>query len=308
MRAIRTDLAMESVGAGRPYPGGVSVKSETDRGVTVTTICISSEESAREIGRSPGRYITITADALPKCDAEQREYLSSLVEKALSELLPERGEVLVVGLGNRHVTADALGTRIVERLIVTRHLRGSLARETLGKLRGVSAIAPGVLGVTGIETAELCKGLVGHVKPGAVIALDALAAFDSKRICTTIQLTDTGIDPGSGVGNHRLGLNETTLGVPVIAIGVPMVVYASTIVRDVLFGLIESYDLGGDVKRDDMSELIKKHSESLLGEMVVTPREIDEMVVSVAEILAQGVNRALHPRLDKELLDCYMRR
>lgn len=217
------------------------------------------------------------------------------------------GEVLVVGLGNRHVTADALGTQVIERLMVTRHLRGSLARETLGKLRGVSAIAPGVLGVTGIETAELCKGLVSHIKPSAVIALDALAAFDSKRICSTIQLTDTGIDPGSGVGNHRLGLSQATLGVPVIAIGVPMVVYASTIVRDVLFGVLESYHIE-QTEKESVGQLLRQHSDNLLGEMVVTPREIDEMVVSVAEILAKGVNQALQPRLDEEMLDCYMRR
>lgn len=308
MRAVRTDLAMESVQAGRADREGVSVSCETKNGVTVTKISITDPAAALELGKRCGQYTTISYEELPACDAEHREYIARLVSEALSGLMPRSGEALVVGLGNRHVTADALGTRVVERLMVTRHLRGNLAPETMGKLRGVSAISPGVLGVTGIETAELCKGLVDHISPSFVIALDALAAFDSKRICTTIQLTDTGIDPGSGVGNHRLGLNRDTLGVPVIAIGVPMVVYASTIVRDVLFGLIENDGISAEMPRDEMEALLQKHSDAVLGEMVVTPREIDELVVCVAEILSKGVNRALHPMLDQELMECYMRK
>jgi spore protease len=161
-----------------------------------------------------------------------------------------------------------------------------------------------VLGLTGIETAELCRGLVGHVQPAAVIAIDALAAYDSARICSTIQITDTGIEPGSGVGNHRLGLTNDTLGVKVIAVGVPMVVYASTIARDAVSGLMKEYGLARQPEVGEM--LLHKISESYLGEMVVTPREIDEMVLSVADLLSEGLNRALQPGLDAETLHTFL--
>ena len=211
----------------------------------------------------------------------------------------------MVGLGNRNVTADALGTRVVERTLVTRHLGESLAREMRGRLRGVSAIAPGVLGLTGIETAELCRGLIQRVRPAAVVAIDALAAFDSGRICSTIQITNTGIEPGSGVGNHRLGLTEETLGVRVIAVGVPMVVYASTIARDAMARLMEEYHVDSGDHSEAAGRLLQQVADGFLGNMVVTPREIDEMVLSVADLLSEGLNRALQPSLDEETLHTY---
>ena len=198
-------------------------------------------------------------------------------------------------------------TRVVEQMLVTRHLRQAMARELKGKLRGVSAIAPGVLGLTGIETAELCRGLVAHVKPAAVIAIDALAAYESERICTTIQITDTGIEPGSGVGNHRLGLTDETLGVRVIAVGVPMVVYASTIARDAMARLIDEYGIFESGHEDAAEQLLRQVSEGFLGDMVVTPREIDELVLSVADLLSDGLNQALHPSIDRDTLHTYMR-
>ena len=224
----------------------------------------------------------------------------------MKSLLPREGEVLVVGLGNRNVTADALGTRVVERMLVTRHLRQAMARELRGRLRGVSAIAPGVLGLTGIETAELCRGLVRHVRPSAVIAIDALAAFESERICTTVQITDTGIEPGSGVGNHRLGLTEETLGVKVIAVGVPMVVYASTIARDAMARLIDEYGLLARGHEEAAQQLLRQVSEGFLGDMVVTPREIDELVLHVAALLSDGINQALQPDIDPDTLHTYI--
>ena len=214
--------------------------------------------------------------------------------------------MLVVGLGNRNVTADALGTRVVERMLVTRHLRQAMAQELRGKLRGVSAIAPGVLGLTGIETAELCRGLVRHVQPCAVIAIDALAAYESERICTTVQITDTGIQPGSGVGNHRLGLTEDTLGVKVIAVGVPMVVYASTIARDAMSHLMEVYGAYQPGREQEGERLLGQVAEGFLGNMVVTPREIDELVLNVAAILSDGLNQALQPLVDTETLHSYL--
>ena len=219
MRGFRTDLAMESVGEESGRLEGVSMSAHQIGGVKRTRIVIQSRRAAEVLQRPVGEYITLECPELSRCGQPERQMLIRLIAQAVRALLPKEGEVLVVGLGNRNVTADALGTRVVERTLVTRHLGESLAREMRGRLRGVSAIAPGVLGLTGIETAELCRGLIQRVRPAAVVAIDALAAFDSGRICSTIQITNTGIEPGSGVGNHRLGLTEETLGVRVICRG-----------------------------------------------------------------------------------------
>lgn len=305
MRGFRTDLAMESIGSGDVRQDGVLVQEEKLGEVCRTRIVIESPAAAESLKRPCGEYITLSCAGLAHCDTKDRKQLIELVARSVRSMLPPEGTVLVVGLGNRNVTADALGTRVVERLLVTRHLHSALADGLTGRLRSVSAIAPGVLGITGIETAELCRGLVRHVTPAAVIAIDALAAFDSARICTTVQIADTGIEPGSGVGNHRLGLTRDTLGVKVIAVGVPMVVYASTIARDAIsrlmgeYGLMAEDDSGADV-------LLRKISESYLGEMVVTPREIDEMVLNVADLLSEGLNRALQPNLDTEMLHTFL--
>ena len=303
MRGFRTDLAMESVGENTSRMEGVSISAHEIGGVKRTRIVIQKQHAADLLGRRRGEYITLECGDLSRCDTRKRQLLSRLIAQGVRALLPKEGEVLVVGLGNRNVTADALGTKVVEKLLVTRHLRESMAQELLGKLRGVCAIAPGVLGLTGIETAELCRGLIGHVQPVAVIAIDALAAFESERICSTVQITDTGIEPGSGVGNHRLGLTEETLGVRVIAVGVPMVVYASTIARDAMARLMEEY---GVDHPEAAESLLNQVADGFLRDMVVTPREIDEMVLNVAELLSDGLNQALHPAVDRDTLHTYL--
>lgn len=306
MRGFRTDLAMECIDEGGGRVEGVRVSTHHLGGITHTRIRIEKERAAELLGRHTGEYITLEYRDLPRCDAHTQKLLAALVAQGVRSLLPREGEVLVVGLGNRNVTADALGTRVVERMLVTRHLRQAMARELRGRLRGVSAIAPGVLGLTGIETAELCRGLVRHVRPSAVIAIDALAAFESERICTTVQITDTGIEPGSGVGNHRLGLTEETLGVKVIAVGVPMVVYASTIARDAMAHLIDEYGLLARGHEEAAEQLLRQVSEGFLGDMVVTPREIDELVLHVAALLSDGINQALQPDIDPDTLHTYI--
>ncbi len=306
MRGFRTDLAMESVGDGQEGLEGVVIDRQQLGEIDRTRIVIESRRAAEALSRPCGEYITLSCGSLSRCDANNRQRLIQLIAQAVRAMLPKDGQVLVVGLGNRYVTADALGSRVVEKLLVTRHLREALAQEMLGKLRGVSAIAPGVLGLTGIETAEVCRGLVEHIKPAAVIAIDALAAYESARICTTVQITDTGIEPGSGVGNHRLGLTQDTLGVKVIAVGIPMVVYASTIARDAVVNLMDDFGLLDDMHETAADMLLRKVSESYLGEMVVTPREIDDMVLSVADLLGEGLNRALHPHLDSETLHTFL--
>ena len=184
MRGFRTDLAMESVGEESGRLEGVSMSAHQIGGVKRTRIVIQSRRAAEALQRPMGEYITLECPELSRCGQPERPMLIRLIAQAVRALLPKEGEVLVVGLGNRNVTADALGTRVVERTLVTRHLGESLAREMQGRLRGVSAIAPGVLGLTGIETAELCRGLIQRVRPAAVIAIDALAANASAGAVT----------------------------------------------------------------------------------------------------------------------------
>ena len=306
MRGFRTDLAMETIGENGESIDGVHVRTRQADGIRYTRIRIMQERAAEMLGRQRGEYITLECGDLPHCDAHRRDVLARMMAIDLKRMLPPQGEVLVVGLGNRNVTADALGTRVVERMLVTRHLHQAMVEELQGKLRGVSAIAPGVLGLTGIETAELCRGLVQHVKPCAVVAIDALAAYETQRICTAIQITDTGIQPGSGVGNHRLGLTQETLGVKVIAVGVPMVVYASTIARDAMSRLIASSGAYAPGEAEEAEKLLRRSTEEFLGSMVVTPREIDELVMNVASLLADGLNRALQPAIAAEDLHHYL--
>ncbi len=302
MRGFRTDLAMERVDEERSNLEGIRIATHHMGSIEHTHIHIDQQEAADRLGRPCGEYITIACKQMAQVDAVSKQHLQTLVAHGVTSLLPKEGDVLVVGLGNRNVTADALGTRVVERMLVTRHLREALPEGTADKVRAVSAIAPGVLGLTGIETAELCRGLVAHVKPCAVVVIDALAAYESDRICTTVQITNTGIEPGSGVGNHRLGLTKETLGVKVIAIGVPMVVYASTIARDAMTHLMQEYHLAHEEHPNTTEALLTKLTEGFLQDMVVTPREIDEMVVSIADLLSESINEALQPAIDKETL------
>lgn len=296
---FRTDLAMEcreSAGTVQGVTSRVTRQGETE----ITSVVIETEEAAREMKKAPGQYVTLYQEGMFRASSGNRAALSRLLGQTLRGMLPERGDVLVVGLGNRHMTADALGSRVIDSLLITRHLR-ALTDETLrGRLRGVCAVAPGVLGMTGMETAEVVRGIVEHVRPAAVLAIDALAARETSRICTTIQITDTGILPGSGVGNHRLGLTRDTLHVPVMAVGVPMVVYASIIARDALGLMLRDLDMPPEDHRQAMDSLISRITAQGMGELVVTPREIDEMTGQVAGILADGINLALQPELTEE--------
>lgn len=299
MQQIRTDLAMES-GACAGGLSGVSTHTHRHEGIEEIQVIIETEEAAEALGKPRGRYITLCHPAILHAEAKERKALARTIADTLRNLLPPFGDLMVVGLGNRHVTADALGSRVVEELLVTRHMRQMTDEALQGRLRGVCAVAPGVLGVTGMETAEMVQGIVEHARPAAVIAIDALAARESGRICTTVQVTDTGIQPGSGVGNHRLGLTRETLGVPVIAVGVPMVVYAAVIARDALSMLLSDVGLPEEEHAQAMDALIDKVIQNGMGELVVTPREVDELVGRVARILADGLNMALQPRLSEE--------
>lgn len=291
MRAMWTDLAMEAQGEGL-------CTQQLPNGIERTVVRIEDEDAASRLGRPMGTYVTLSCPQQLSIELSTRRALSEELSRALREMLPENAKsVLVAGLGNRSVTPDALGPRTVERVLVTRHMDGCLPQDVQRRMSSVCAAAPGVLGVTGIETAEVLRGLAGHVRPDAVIAVDALAARSSARICSTVQVADTGISPGSGVGNHRKALTRQTLGVPVIAVGVPMVVYASTIARDAVAAL------GGEGDEEDeerLAQCVERVVSERLGEMIVTPREVDALVERMAGIVAEGINLALHPGLNAE--------
>ena len=288
----RTDLALENVEM-QPQTriDGVRSLRQTQNGVGISAITIFSEAGSSALGKPQGNYVTLELpDRLET--ASTRTAAQEILSQQLSRMLPERGTVLVVGLGNESITPDALGPKCVSLLFATRHISDELAKQTgLGSLRAVAAIAPGVLGQTGIETAEIIESLVQRVQPQAVLVIDALASCRLTRLGTTIQLTDTGIAPGSGVGNRRVELSVRTLGVPVIAIGIPTVVDATTLALDVLQAN------GVDAPQ---TPPLAQSNERL---MMVTPKEIDLMVDRAAETLARGINCALQPDLsDEELL------
>lgn len=298
MRSFRSDLAVEAraLSGGTDIPG---VRMEQLRlgELTETVVEIVDKRGAAALGKPCGRYVTLESPQLALPEAELSQMAIDRLAHTLSAMLPELGAVLVIGLGNRRITADSLGPRVVDNVLVTRHMRETTPQSVKGRLRCVSAVSPGVLGVTGLETAEVVQGIVEHAKPEAVIAVDALAARETSRICATLQVSDTGIQPGSGVGNHRLGLNAETLGVPVIAVGVPMVVYASTIVRDALDLLCEDMPAEDGDHAAALDAMVDRVVEKRLGDLVVTPREVDERVAHMAQMLAEGVNRALQSRL-----------
>lgn len=302
---IRTDLAVES-GAGKGSISGIKTATRKIGEIEEYRVIVETEEAARKMGKAPGKYVTLSYPGLARAGSDTKSAMSQALCDALKSMLPSNdGDVLVVGLGNRRITADALGNRVLESLLVTRHMRAVTQDDLIGRLRGVCAVAPGVLGVTGMETAEVIQGIVEHVRPGAVVAIDALAARETARICTTVQVTDTGIRPGSGVGNHRMGLTCETLRVPVIAIGVPMVVYASVIARDALSLLMDDLGMAEDGHERAMNALVERVTHQSLGELVVTPREVDDLVGTVAEIIAQGLNMALQPDLSADEINSF---
>lgn len=307
---IRTDLALEareSYDADDVRIRGVKVEEETDkeREIYTTIVKIETENGAKAMGKPVGTYITIEAPNMSAPDEDYHREISEELAKHLCRMLGKRrGSVLVVGLGNRDVTPDALGPDVVNNLHITRHMireYGRLSKD-LEKAGEISAIVPGVMAQTGMETLEIIKGVVDETQPEVVIAIDALAARSTKRLNRTIQITDTGINPGSGVGNHRNAINEETLGIPVIAVGVPTVVDAATIVNDTMEDLVAQMDntasmqqLGGTLgtldqaeKHQMIHELISPH----LNTMFVTPKDIDETVKYLSYTISEGLNIA----------------
>ena len=311
---VRTDLALEAKESCEAEDGqirGVRVTEQADekREIYTTTVVIETENGARMMGKPVGTYITLEAPNMSSPDegyhAEISEALAGHLRGLLKQMAGEQASVLVVGLGNREVTPDALGPEVVGNLQVTRHMirvYGRLSTE-LQHACEVSAIVPGVMAQTGMETLEIIKGVVDETNPQLVIVIDALAARSTKRLNRTIQITDTGINPGSGVGNHRNAINAETIGVPVIAIGVPTVVDAATIVNDTMEELVEELDrsegmqqLGGalgTLDHAEKQELIRELISSQLNTMFVTPKDIDETVKYLSYMISESLNQVL---------------
>lgn len=304
---VRTDLALEAVGAGQPLPG-VEMQEERGDGYVVTRVTVLDQQAADRLGKPPGRYVTIESPGFRRRDRQLQERVSRVLARELAAMLPDRPDAsfFVVGLGNWNATPDSLGPEVVHRLLVTRHLHDYVPADLRGGLRSVAALAPGVLGLTGIETGDVIRGIVREIRPDVVIAVDALAARNIERIMTTIQIADTGIHPGSGVGNHRAAVTRESLGIPVVAIGVPTVVHAHTIAYDTLDALTRSladhsqlFRTLGQMPEQDKRRLIEEVLGPAVGDLMVTPKEIDVFVEEMATVVASGLNAALHPRLDE---------
>ena len=293
---IHTDLALEDkerFESDNVEISGVSVEEfyDEEHEIRVTEVKILTENGAKSMRKPIGTYITMEMQNLVLPDEEYHHVVAEELSKYVGNVLQmdkdkEDYTVLVVGLGNRDVTPDALGPHTVECLNVTRHIVKEYGKYAMGEeaVNMVSAIAPGVMAQTGMESYEIIKGIVETTKPDAVIVVDALAARNTKRLNRTIQIADTGIHPGSGVGNHRNEISKETLGIPVIAIGVPTVVDAATIVRDTMENLLSTLET--DDKYEMMQELIAPH---LYG-MFVTPKDIDESIDRIGATIAEGLN------------------
>ncbi len=281
---VRTDLALEareSIKESEDGIRGVRVEETYDEKseIKVTKVVIESKNGAKAMGKPMGVYVTLEAPGMVEPEENYHQEISAELAKQLKDIIPDAEKeqsILIVGLGNRDVTADALGPNVADNLFITRHVVKEYGKAAYSKSRMhmVSSIVPGVMAKTGMESAEIIKGVVEQTKPDIVIVIDALAARSTKRLNRTIQITNTGIHPGSGVGNHRNALTEESLGAPVIAIGVPTVVDAATIVNDAL----------ADKAPSNLAEL---------NNMYVTSKDVDYQVKQISHIICDAINEAL---------------
>ncbi len=313
---IRTDLALESQESMKKDRGGLKgvdfQEEKRENGITISTVVIQTENAAKSMGKPRGHYITIEAPEMEEDDAGYHREISMELAKIIRRLLPESKigkidwqsldeeleiSVLIVGLGNREVTPDALGPRVIDNMFITRHIIKEFGKYAFGseKISKISGIVPGVMAQTGMECLEIVRGVVNETKPDLVITVDALAARNAKRLGRTIQLTDTGITPGSGIGNHRNALNEKSVGVPVLSLGVPTVVDAATIVSDAMTSLIEAMSLSNLEKLDESEkqELARELLSPQLHGMFVTPKDIDAAIKRLSFLISEGLNIAL---------------
>lgn len=296
---IRTDLAVEMKSELKEETvSGIQVltKNNGDSDIKETKIVVENEQGAMQLGKPVGTYITLESDELRKEDESFHKPMMEVLARHLKQLIGNKKRLMVVGLGNREVTPDALGPYVIDNLYVTRHL---LKEGIITKSMELSAIAPGVMAQTGMEAVTVIKALVAEIHPELIIVIDALAARDSRRLNRTIQLADTGITPGSGVGNQRIAINEDSVGVPVLAIGVPTVISVPTIVNDAMDRIVDA------IGKQTAKHVLKKFSEEEryqlacemltedLSKMFVTPKDIDEEVKRISYTISEAINRSV---------------
>ena len=310
---IRTDLALE---AKEIYENdqksteipGVKVKNKDLENCKVSIVEVIDEQGSKIMNKGIGKYVTLESNLMKFDDDESREEMITYLKDELVEILgsDKTKKTLVIGLGNWNITSDALGPKSVSKTLVTRHIFKNYNKENDDDFTEVSALSPGVMGITGLETSETVKSIVDMIKPDRVIAIDALASRKMERVNSTIQISTAGISPGGGVGNKRKALNKDYLGVDVIAIGVPTVVDAATLTSDVLDLAIDNlisqsnegenfYNMLKQLKEDEKYHLIKESLDPYDKNLIVTPKDIDETIENLSIIISEGLNRSLHP-------------
>ncbi len=296
MLSRRSDLAMEAKKIWREDNlrelQGVSETEALKRGFRVVTVDITGDDASVELCKPKGRYVTVELGRFLRREDDSFSDGAAVIGEALGEMLGDTlGTVLVAGLGNPSITPDALGHLTLRNTLITRHLRERMPEE-FRDFGSVAALEPGVLGTTGVESVDIVGAVVREIRPAAVIAVDALASRAMDRVCTTVQIADTGIVPGSGVGNTRGALNRETLGVPVIALGVPTVVDAATLALDM------AREAGVDIQES----ALRRHQ----GTMIVTPKDIDSSVTNISRLIGYGIDLALHPGLTVQDIDVFL--
>ncbi|OFU25842.1 GPR endopeptidase [Clostridium sp. HMSC19C05] len=310
---VRTDLALEASEMceksqeGSSIPG-VKIETKELENCIVTKVEVIDRQGAEIMNKDIGKYITLESNLMKFDDDESREEMISYLKEELVDIFGQdkNKKTLVIGLGNRNITSDALGPKSVSKTLVTRHLFKNYNKDYDDDFTEVSALSPGVMGVTGIETSEIVKSLVEKVKPDRVVAIDALVSRKMERVNSTIQISTAGISPGGGVGNTRKSLTKETLGVDVIAIGVPTVVDAATLTIDVLDMAIDNliaqseetesfYEMLKKLKEEEKYHLIKDSLDPYDKNLIVTPKDIDDTIENLSIIISEGLNRSLHP-------------
>ena len=310
MYNFRTDLALErrdiyqKINSLQQIDGIESTEENINENIKVSRVKITNQNGEQAIGKPMGNYITIDVKKLKLATDEDIQKASETLTNELKKIIDvhtdKEGEILVVGLGNIYVTPDALGPKVINEIDVTRHIKKYLPQYVEEGTRTVSAISPGVLGTTGIETVEILKGIVDNINPKLLIVIDALASRSIERISSTIQLSDTGIVPGAGVGNTRQEISQASLGIPVVAIGIPTVVELATLVSDGIDIFIdrlqekaESNDYLNKLQQDDKYEEVKEALNVGEYNMIVTPKEIDDLIENMKDVVARGINFAV---------------
>lgn len=295
MHEFLTQETSDSIKSSNPIRG-IEVLNDAQEDVTITRVTIKTKEGEEKLGKPIGNYITLEVPKIKEQDLIFHERVSDILSKEIRKLIniEEKANVLVIGLGNKDITSDSLGPLVVSKLTITRHIVNYMPDLIDKDVRPVCAVATGVLGTTGIETFEIVKGIVEKVCPKLVIVIDALSARSISRISTTIQIADTGIAPGSGVGNKRKELSQNTLDVPVISIGVPTIIDRDTMVYDILREVLEKTNqcIDNEEKERILTGLIENSKDNFM----VTPKEIDIQIDRASKIIAKALNMALQPK------------